>query len=524
MFAGSQLSIRARKILSTVAGYWWPSKGSAALHCDTIVTGILVGIVAVCCIILMLSNIISMYYVFELNYNEGWNVYNTQRLINGEIIYDDNYWRVNNYPIFSFVVVAGLNFFIHDLLLGGRILSLVSLATVGLLAGVATRRFGGDRIDAVFGGICALGFCYLIAPAWIAVDDPQTFAEAVMLAGFVCYLSNPASRRSLAGAGLLIVLALFTKHNLAAIPLAITLDLAIRSPLRLPFWLATCASVAAGLLGLTQLIAGGAFLEHLLSPRVFIWYNVHYHFMKYVLLFKTPLIIVLLTCFRTFDHDRFVLAAYGVISLTSGSLLSGFDGASYNTLQDSAVFLAIAAGVTLHELRKWVSIGRLSKLASARVAVGLAPALLALPIVTKSAAAFGDVLHTSRLLVAISNAEQSFSEDVTYVSNSRDPVICESLLLCYMSRKPFTLDPFNSRQAILDGRLDQNELIRRVSAKDFSVIQLRTEICDDKAADTCHILHYPRKFNRFTDEFLYAVHYYYRIDRASRLGVFYVPK
>ena len=67
-------------------------------------------------------------------------------------------------------------------------------------------------------------------------------------------------------------------------------------------------------------------------------------------------------------------------------------------------------------------------------------------------------------------------------------------------------------------------MLRRVAAQEFAAIQLRADVCDDTASATCHILHYPRKFNRFTDEFLYAVDRYYRIDRRSALGVFHVPK
>ena len=40
----------------------------------------------------------------------------------------------------------------------------------------------------------------------------------------------------------------------------------------------------------------------------------------------------------------------------------------------------------------------------------------------------------------------------------------------------------------------------------------------------CHILHYRRKFSRFTDDVLYAVDRYYRIGWRSQDGTFYVPK
>ena len=129
--------------------------------------------------------------------------------------------------------------------------------------------FGGGRTDAVFGAGCAMGFCYLVAPAWIIADDPQTLGEAVMLGALVSYIARPPDRLNLLRTAFLVVLGGFIKHNLLAIPIAITLDLAFRSPRRLPFWLASCAGFVAGFLGLTQIVAGGDFIGHLMSPRIF---------------------------------------------------------------------------------------------------------------------------------------------------------------------------------------------------------------------------------------------------------------
>ncbi len=98
------------------------------------------------------------------------------------------------------------------------------------------------------------------------------------------------------------------------------------------------------------------------------------------------------------------------------------------------------------------------------------------------------------------------------------------MLLCYRAGQPFGLDPFNSRQNILAGRLDQRPLLARVAAHEFAVVQLRAEICDGPAVAGCSISHDPPKILRFTDELLYAIDRDYRIDRRSPLGVFYVPK
>jgi hypothetical protein len=317
------------------------------------------------------GKVMSVGFLYEKNYNEGWNVYNTERLINHETIYDDNYWRVNNYPIFSFIVVAGVNLLVHDLLLSGRIVALISFFAVGALAGLVTLRLGGGPSGAVFTGACALGFYYLAAPDWIGADDPQSLAQALMLCGLARYVGRPPTRRTLLETALWLMLAGFTKQNMVAIPLAITLDLAVQAPRRLPFWFATCAAIALLFIALTQLIAGGSFLAHLLMPREYTWYNVRYHLLKFVRWFKVPLIAMALSGRWLFRRDRLLLAFYGGASVVAGALFSGFEGASYNMFQDAAVFLAIACGLMLHDLRRSAPRGWFARGAGAGIAEAL---------------------------------------------------------------------------------------------------------------------------------------------------------
>jgi hypothetical protein len=476
-------------------------------------------VVFVCAVLLPIGNLLSLGFTFEINYNEGWNVYNADRLVQGGQIYDDNFWRINNYPIASFLIVEAVNSFLHDLLLSGRLVALISFAAIGGFAAMAIRRFGGGRTDAMFGAGCAMGFCYLVAPVWIIADDPQTLGEAVMLGALVSYIARPPDRLNLLRTGFLVVLGGFIKHNLLAIPIAVTLDLIFRSPRRLPLWLVSCAGFVGGFLALTQIVAGGAFIDHLMSPRLFHWYGARYHLMKYLRLFKFPLAVIALSASRVLAADRMILAAWGMISIVSATILAGFEGTSYNMFQDAAVFLGVAAGVMMSELRKAEFRGRL-----ARVLASVLPFLIAQPILARAPNVADQVYHGRALLDADRKREETFLADARYVSDKQGSAICESLLLCYVAGQPFILDPFNSRQYMLTGMLDQSELVRRIAAREFAVIQLRADICDDPTTPTCHILHYRQKVDRFTDEVLYAIDQYYVIARRSTFGSFYVPK
>jgi hypothetical protein len=358
-----------------------------------------------------------------------------------------------------------------------------------------------------------------LAPAWIIADDPQTLGEAVMLGALVSYMARPSDRLDLLRTAFLVVLGGFIKHNLVAIPIAITLDLAFRSPRRVVFWLVSCAGFATGFLGLTQIVAGGDFIDHLMSPRRYGWYGARYHLMKYLRLFKFPLTAIAFSASQVLAADRMILAAWGAISIISATIVSGFEGTSYNMFQDAAVFLGVAVGVTMSELRKSEFRGRL-----ARVLASALPFLVAQPILARAPGIAVQVYHAPALSDSDRRRQETFLADAKFVSDQQGPAICESLLLCYVAGQPFILDPFNSRQSMLSGRLDQGELIRRIAAREFAVIQLHADICDDPTTPSCHILHYRQKVDRFTDEVLYAIDQYYEVARRSAFGSFCIPK
>jgi hypothetical protein len=285
------------------------------------------------------------------------------------------------------------------------------------------------------------------------------------------------------------------------------------------FWLVSCAGFVTGFLGLTQIVAGGDFIDHLMSPRRFGWYGARYHLMKYLRLFKFPLTVIVLGASLFLAADRMILAAWGIISIISATILSGFEGTSYNMFQDAAVFLGVAAGVVMSELRKSEFRGRL-----ARMLTSALPFLVAQPILARVPDTAVQVYDGRALLESDRKRQETFLADAKFVSDKQGPAICESLLICYVAGQPFILDPFNSRQSILSGRLDQGELIRRIAAREFAVIQLHADICDDPTTQSCHILHYRQKVDRFTDEVLYAIDQYYGVTRRSAFGSFYVPK
>src|SRR6516225_9093864 len=73
----SRFAWRAKPALPTVELYWF---------------AIFAGLALICAVSLTVDNVLSVGFLFERNYNEGWNVYNAQIILDRELIYDDNYW------------------------------------------------------------------------------------------------------------------------------------------------------------------------------------------------------------------------------------------------------------------------------------------------------------------------------------------------------------------------------------------------------------------------------------------------
>jgi len=93
---------------------------------------------------------------------------------------------------------------------------------------------------------------------------------------------------------------------------------------------------------------------------------------------------------------------------------------------------------------------------------------------------------------------------------------------CFAAGKDLLLDPFNSRQLMLAGRLDEGRLVAEIAARRYAMIELRDVIATDSAAPARinPALHFPA---RFTEAVLGAIAASYHIERVSAGRVFYLP-
>lgn len=148
------------------------------------------------------------------NYNEGWNAYHALAAMTGQPLYPRApSLFVNNYPPLSFFIAGAIGKLTGDLIVGGRILSLVSAIVASWAIFAIARTMDMTKTGALF--VSCLFLAKLLAASdYIGINDPQMLAHALGCLGFLAIIAGPRTQRSLALGALLLTLAVFVKHML----------------------------------------------------------------------------------------------------------------------------------------------------------------------------------------------------------------------------------------------------------------------------------------------------------------------
>jgi hypothetical protein len=112
--------------------------------------------------------------------------------------------------------------------------------------------------------------------------------------------------------------------------------------------------------------------------------------------------------------------------------------------------------------------------------------------------------------------QQRFTQQVDFLRAQPGPAICESILRCYYSGKPYLVDPFNSASLIHSGKLDENVLVSTIRAHDFAAIQFNKPPLADGLPNAPN--------ERFTPAVLQAVKQNYTPAFQQSDCTIYIPK
>jgi len=461
--------------------------------------------------VLLAGYFVRMSFTFQIDYNEGWNVYHSMHAISGEILYDvQNRWTPVNYPPISFYLVGGLGQLLDSPLLAGRYISFFSLLLVSVLVGYIVKHFSGEINESVFSSLFCLGLFAVYARGYVGMNDPQLLGHVFMLSALFLYLKKP---RHLLPVALLCVAGLFTKHNLIPLFLAITADIFLRSRRDFLSWLGYHIFLIGGFALFINMLLGSDFLYQLTSNRGYDVNRIIYWVQRLGWLFFLYIIITIPWLIYTAkkSSDR-IIPLYLAFSVAFGFLTSGGTGTDVNMFFDIFISLSIAIGLLLSYAN--ITFQHLTAV----------PYLLSFiwPI------AFGLGLFAQRPQVAIREGmldyymlqETTFLEDAALLSAMPGSILCSNILLCYFANQPFEVDPFLTTEAILAGKMDESHILARLESGYFDIVQMNYAIDNHYLDDLPYTTVKPSN-TLFTENFLRALGKHYVLTRETPTGAFY---
>jgi hypothetical protein len=395
------------------------------------------------------------------NYNEGWNAYFADRAVHGGELYPNPGEMItNNYFPVSFYLVGWVGTILGDTVLAGRLVGFLSFLCVLITLYQIVSENAKSRLYGLYSALFA-SFMFSTFPGErIFLNDPQMLAHAIMIRALYLMWPSPQRRQLPILAALATVLALGVKHNIIAVPLMITVWLALYERRRLAAWI-LCLAIG-GLLGLAWFYGewGQTGLSALMSPRVISASKLFKDLYKWPIRIA-PEIMVFIVLYGLGVRDQnlrksgfflacalieFLLCAPGV----------GVDG---NSLFDAIIACALVVGFGISALRAL----------PAKLILVLFLCGQYIPLAVFDAYRRGFLTDP---VAVIATAENQTASAIMDISRASDPTICEDLVICYWAGKWFFFDPFNMTQQYNTKTRNDRPILNLLETRSIKMIEL----------------------------------------------------
>jgi hypothetical protein len=263
------------------------------------------------------------------------------------------------------------------------------------------------------------------------------------------------------------------KHNLLALPLAITLWLFLYKRRSFYIWLATLLAMLVGCLGLFYLIYGSNFFTSLLAaPRDWGLGTMAEHLDRWF----TPLLLLLASgsILLAIDYSNLytqLMTFYVLFAGIWGIFISGGAGVNFNAIFDLIIGLTLMSGLAIQRLGEMFSKLNISDRKA------LTPSLVQITgmFILCLTVLFTMPQRGVDLLLFIGNLENEkalVTKDIAFIAAHDGPAMCENLALCYWAGKSFEVDVFNTGQKLKTDALDEKELTKLLETHYFAIIQV----------------------------------------------------
>ncbi len=428
------------------------------------------------------------------NYNEGWNAYHIMAASRdpAALYPPQESFFGNNYPPLSFFLAGAVAKLTGDAIIAGRIVSFACVIGTGLCLGLAARAVGCSARNAALAALLFWAAPWVIV-RFTAMNDPQLLGNFLDAVALLVILTGPRDVWHVGLSALFLTLAEFVKPLYVTLPLALLIWLFLYER-RSALWLAAFGIGFAILgYGITALALKAELFQHLFSPRAFFWSRLTGQPGQWLLVEALPF-IASLALFRQKDGLAFFAALYAALAFALAVFFSGGDGVSASQMMDAT--MAVALGAALYLERTGAARGTLPALAFT----------LALQGVMLVLSFFGQFASRPSL-PELMGTRYATQYDTGFVARHGDPVMCESLALCYWAGRKAEVDAFSFHQAVETGTRPGGDLVRLIDRQAFSLIQLQ-----------------PRSYFGPPSPFWTAIERNYYLDHQDKNGLFLVPR
>lgn len=435
-------------------------------------------------------------------YNEGWMACFSRAAAAGEPLYRPmNDFVLNNYPPLSFYITGALGAWTGDHILAGRLLAMVGLLVTAALTGVLVWRLTHDRFPALMAAFTLVGYMGFHHEDYVAMNDPQWMAHAFVMTALTLFMSAEKKRSVMAVTALVIVVGGLLKHSLAAIPLGISIWMYRNDRRNFWFWIVCLFGfVFMALMAMGMAFGPVAFESILMAPRV---YRPGAIARAGVWLLPAAVYIGGLLTFLILSKkspDERLIAVILLVAWPLGLLFLGGAGVYNNALYEALIFSLVASFNLLgHDMPLSTDAWRNNRLRVLGMGVLILPVILVAPF---------RFYQSKEYVRRIADMEAQTRNDVAFVAQHGEPVLCENLALVYWAGKAFTFDVFTCGQKLETGNMSYDTIRPWLEKRRFAVIQ--TNDADGSG---------------FPPGLMEGIRNNYRVIRSSGTGgFFWVPK
>jgi hypothetical protein len=433
---------------------------------------------------LLILPFVRMFYKVEIDYNEGWNSFYSSKAIHESSIYRNlSNWTTVNYPPLSFYINGLMGLLLKDVVLAGRLVSLLSLLFITYMVGYMIYKSSGAIYESLFAAFFCLASIACFATYYVAMFDPQLLGHVFTLLAMAIYcldFDGVQKAGRLALIALLCALGLLIKHSIIAVPIAISIDILLRSRKIFIRWSLACTAIAIITIMLSLIIFGREIIAQLAFPRTFSVSKLLLDTIRFGVKVGIPIIVLIPWLFHVAKIDRMrIYYIYLIAGIFIGVLAVGGSGVDVNLFFDSYIALPFLIGFFLIDYNN----SRLSKIYSSKLIHITVPYLLLAGIILISVLKISRIGSSNEVLYGIwrpgilnkiDALEQAHISDSKAISQYDGPILCENLMLNYLSGKPFVYDPFYMGEAIVKGKIDESEILRLIESGYFVIIQLKS--------------------------------------------------